>query len=63
MCVWARHFYHKPIHTVGTTRVAATMARTVRIVIRMVRMIKRIVPITWMVTILTQDSLNYFEFC
>ena len=67
MC--ARHFYQKPIQTVGTTRVVATMPRRLRIVSRRVRMIKRMVPITRMVTIprmvtiLSQDSLNYFEFC
>ena len=70
-CVFesARHFYQKPIHTARTTRVVATMTRRVRIVIRRVRMIKMMVPITRMVTIprtvtiLSLDSLNYFEFC
>ena len=62
-------FYQNSIQTVGTTRVVATMPRRLRIVSRRVRMIKRMVPITRMVTnprmvtILSQDSLNYFEFC
>ena len=63
VCVCARHFYQKPIQTVGTTRVVAKMARRLSIVIWRVRIIKRIVPITRMVIILSQDSLNYFEFC
>ena len=51
--VCARHFYQKPIQMVGTTRVVATMARRVMTVIGRVRMIKRMVPITRMVTILS----------